>query len=110
MKTEFRNAIVPQEIRSLVIFDHKVFGEYRADWFDRDAWLAYDSWWLIVNDRKIGCCAFERHVDFQEDRGGNLEQSRPSGITIHRYHRHLAGLPGMAFTGWLRTPARATAQ
>jgi ribosomal protein S18 acetylase RimI-like enzyme len=67
MNTEFRRAIVPKEIRSLVVFDHEAFHEFPADWFDRDAWEAYDSWWMIVDDRKVGCCAFEPHVDFQED-------------------------------------------
>ena len=33
MNTEFRKAIVPEEIRSLVIFDHKTFHKYPADWF-----------------------------------------------------------------------------
>jgi ribosomal protein S18 acetylase RimI-like enzyme len=67
MNTEFRRAIVPKEIRSLVIFDHRAFHEYPADWFDRDDWEACESWWMIVDSRKVGCCAFESHVDFQED-------------------------------------------
>jgi ribosomal protein S18 acetylase RimI-like enzyme len=67
MNTEFRKAIVPKEIRSLVIFDHKAFYEYPADWFDRDDWEACDPWWMIINNTKVGCCAFEPHVDFQDD-------------------------------------------
>jgi ribosomal protein S18 acetylase RimI-like enzyme len=67
MRTEFRRARNPKEIRSLVIFDQNVFQKYPADWFDRDDWKGFDSWWMIVNNRKIGCCAFEPHVDFHED-------------------------------------------
>jgi ribosomal protein S18 acetylase RimI-like enzyme len=67
MNTEFRKAILPKEIRSLVIFDHKAFHKYPADWFDRDTWEAYDCWWMIIDKTKVGCCAFEPHVDFQED-------------------------------------------
>jgi ribosomal protein S18 acetylase RimI-like enzyme len=67
MNIEFRRAIVPKEIRSLVIFDRKAFHEYPADWFDRDDWEACDPWWMIVNNRKVGCCAFVPHVDFQGD-------------------------------------------
>jgi ribosomal protein S18 acetylase RimI-like enzyme len=67
MKTEFRRAILPNEIRSLVSFDHKAFHQYPADWFHRDDWQAYDSWWMIIDKTKIGCCAFEPHVDFRED-------------------------------------------
>jgi ribosomal protein S18 acetylase RimI-like enzyme len=65
MKTEFRKAIKPKEIRSLVIFDHKVF--HRADWFLPDDWSAYESWWMIVDRQKVGCCAFGLHKDFQDD-------------------------------------------
>ena len=56
---------MPQEIRSLVTFDHKVF--LPADWFPRDIWSVYESWWMIVDARKVGCCAFEPHKDFQDD-------------------------------------------
>ncbi len=61
MKTEFRRAQKPDELRSLEIFDRKAFHQYPADWFDRDDWEAFDAWWLIVANRKIGCCAFEAH-------------------------------------------------
>ncbi len=67
MNTEFRKAIVPEEIQSLVIFDHKAFHKYPADWFGADDWKACDAWWMIVDNRKVGCCAFEPDVDFQQD-------------------------------------------
>jgi len=67
MKTEFRKAIVPTEIRSLVSFDHKTFHAYREDWFLPGAWSGYESWWLVVDGRKVGCSAFELHKDFQDD-------------------------------------------
>jgi ribosomal protein S18 acetylase RimI-like enzyme len=67
MHTEFRRAVVPEEIRSLILFDHKAFREYPADWFDQATWQTYESWWLIVAKSKIGCCAFARDTDFQED-------------------------------------------
>jgi ribosomal protein S18 acetylase RimI-like enzyme len=68
MNTTFREAILPDEIRSLVIFDRKAFADYQADWFDREAWASYESWWMIVNGIKAGCCAFLRDTDFQERR------------------------------------------
>ena len=67
MHTQFRKAITPVEIRSLVTFDRKVFRDYPADWFDENHWGIYESWWMIIDDRKIGCCAFQRNVDFQDD-------------------------------------------
>jgi ribosomal protein S18 acetylase RimI-like enzyme len=65
MHTEFRRAIVPKEIRSLVAFDHKAFD--RGDWFERSAWRECEAWWMIVAEKKVGCCAFQAHTDFQED-------------------------------------------
>ncbi len=67
MTIQFRRASLPRELRSLVIFDHKAFHDYPADWFEPDAWKACDPWWMLVGGRKAGCCAFERHVDFQGD-------------------------------------------
>ena len=61
MDVQFRRALVPREIRSLVVFDHKAFHNYPADWFDRDAWMSLETWWMLAGQRKIGCCAFERH-------------------------------------------------
>jgi ribosomal protein S18 acetylase RimI-like enzyme len=68
MNTEFRRAVLPGEIRSLIAFDRKVFP--RSDWFDAAAWNTYESYWMIVDGLTVGCCAFETHVDFQEDIGG----------------------------------------
>jgi len=67
MHTEFRRAVTPKESRSLVIFDHEAFHEYPADWFDQADWQIYEAWWMIVDNRRIGCCAFERNTDFKED-------------------------------------------
>jgi GNAT superfamily N-acetyltransferase len=65
MKTEFRKANPAAEIRSLMAFDRKVFP--LSDLFDADYWKACVVYWLIVDDVKAGCCAFEEHVDFQDD-------------------------------------------
>lgn len=67
MHTEFRRALVPRELRSLTLFDHKAFHRFPADWFHHEQWLQFETWWLLVDGRKVGCCAFERHVDFDED-------------------------------------------
>ena len=70
MKTEFRKAIPAAEIRSLMAFDRKVFPP--SDLFDADYWKACVVYWLIVDGVKIGCCAFEEHVDFQDDGAGGI--------------------------------------
>jgi ribosomal protein S18 acetylase RimI-like enzyme len=65
MNIEFKKAILPLELRGLIAFDHKVFPH--ADWFLKADRSSYESYWLIVNGRKVGCCAFEHNVDFRED-------------------------------------------
>jgi ribosomal protein S18 acetylase RimI-like enzyme len=64
MKTEFRRAL-PVEIRGLMAFDRKVFPE--SDRFAKEYWKAIEAYWMLVQGVKVGCCAFEKRVDFQED-------------------------------------------
>jgi ribosomal protein S18 acetylase RimI-like enzyme len=83
MNTEFRRAVLPEEIRSLVIFDHKAFHKYPADWFRSDDWNTCEPWWMLVDGRKVGCCGFERHVDFGNDiRGHRWNPSRHGSLYI----------------------------
>jgi len=63
--------MIPREIRSLVAFDHKVFN--KPDWFAVGDWRLYEPWWMIVDERKVGCCAFELHKDFCGDVNENRE-------------------------------------
>ena len=65
MYTEFRKANLPDELRSLMAFDRKVFPI--SDLFDADYWKRCESYWMLVNGKKVGCCAFEKHLDLQED-------------------------------------------
>lgn len=67
MRTEFRKAVVPKEIQALLAFDAKVFPA--ADRFDADYWRACESHWLLVDNKKIGCCAFEKNIKAPRRRG-----------------------------------------
>jgi len=67
LRTEVRKAVLPAEVRSLQVFDRKVFR--KSDWFPASYWRTCESYWLLVNGVKIGCCAFQKHVDFLEDLG-----------------------------------------
>jgi ribosomal protein S18 acetylase RimI-like enzyme len=58
LKTEFRKAELPREVRSLQAFDRKAFRE--ADRFPAAYWKVCESWWMVAGGVKIGCCAFER--------------------------------------------------
>ncbi len=57
-------------------FDHRVF--VKSDWFPREAWKTYDSYWMRVDGKRVGCCAFQEHVDFQDDMQGNDVPGRGS--------------------------------
>ena len=70
MKTEFRKAEIPKDLRSLVAFDRKVFS--LNDSFTPSDWKTCEAYWLLVNDRKVGCCAFVRNSDIDEPRKGSL--------------------------------------
>ena len=65
MRSEFRTAVLPQDLRSLQAFDRKVFRE--SDWFPADYWRLCECYWLLLDQVRVGCCAFQKHVDFQED-------------------------------------------
>ena len=60
MNTEFRKAVIPDEIRSLCAFDRKVFP---TDYFSPSDWKDFEAYWLLIDGKKIGCCAFERQGD-----------------------------------------------
>jgi ribosomal protein S18 acetylase RimI-like enzyme len=64
MKTEFRKAL-PTEIGELAAFDGKIFR--RSDRFPKAYWKHLEAYWMLVDDVKVGCCGFEKGVDFQED-------------------------------------------
>ena len=86
-----------------MIFDHKAFREYPADWFDRDEWKAYDPWWMIVNNKKIGCCAFEPNVDFQEDIRGDGKNPRLRGSLYIVTTRILPSFQSLGSGGLLKS-------
>ncbi len=65
MRTEFRRADPDREMRSLLAFDRKVFRP--SDRFGKEYWRTLDVYWMFLGAVKVGCCAFERDVDFCED-------------------------------------------
>jgi GNAT superfamily N-acetyltransferase len=66
MKIEFRKAIVPNEIEALCKFDQIAFEAFPADLFDAEEWAQYESYWMIVDGRTVGCSAFLHDVDYDE--------------------------------------------
>lgn len=64
MITEFRPARIPEDLRALAAFDRSIFP---TDHFPASAWREYETWWLLIDGKRAGCCAFEKNVDFRED-------------------------------------------
>lgn len=81
MHTEFRRVHPTEELRSLVAFDRKVFTV--DDRFPIEYWGYVESYWMLINGVKVGCCAFERNVDFQQDeRDDGVNPRMPGSLYI----------------------------
>jgi GNAT superfamily N-acetyltransferase len=65
LKVMFQKADLPGDRSALVAFDRKVFP--KADWFSPESWNALESYWMIVDGKRVGCCAFERDADFENN-------------------------------------------
>jgi len=61
---EFSKAMMPQEIEALCEFDKMVFAAYPSDLFDKEDWAEYDSYWMTLDGKRIGCSAFAYDIDF----------------------------------------------
>ncbi|MGA3028841.1 MAG: hypothetical protein ABSF98_29225 [Bryobacteraceae bacterium] len=38
-----------------------------SDLFSAEDWREYEAFWMTIDGTTVGCCAFQGHVDFQED-------------------------------------------
>jgi ribosomal protein S18 acetylase RimI-like enzyme len=65
MHVEFRKTVIPDEVPELLAFDRKIFP--KDDLFGQDDWLKDESYWMLVNEARIGCCAFQPNRDFRDD-------------------------------------------
>jgi len=101
LTTEFRKATLPRELRALMAFDRKAFP--RSDLFDAAAWKSYESYWMVVDGVKVGCCAFEKHVDFQEDIRADGENPRRKGSLYISSTAILPGFQGQGFGALLKS-------
>ena len=104
MHTEFRAALIPpafpNDVRSLLSFDRQIFSA--ADRFTAAHWREYTAFWMLVDHKKVGCCAFMHHVDFREDREDYNPPKRGSlYITTTGIHPKYQGLGyGQLLKAW----------
>jgi ribosomal protein S18 acetylase RimI-like enzyme len=78
LKTEFRKAIQPGELRALMAFDRRVFP--RSDCFDAEYWRQCDAWWMLIDGVKAGCCAFEKNTSLYIATTGILPKYQGRGL------------------------------
>lgn len=76
MKVRFKKAVLPGDRDALMAFDHTVFP--KADAFRPGDWEQLESYWMVVDGERVGCCAFERNADFQDDPGAAIPRLRGS--------------------------------
>jgi ribosomal protein S18 acetylase RimI-like enzyme len=79
MHIEFRKARIPAELRTLARFDKRIF---QSDAFPQDMWRNYEAWWMMLDGKRIGCCAFHPHVDFQPDTHEAANPKRTGSLYI----------------------------
>lgn len=61
MELEFRRVDVEKELRRLRDFDRRVFP--KADLFPASFWRAAEVYWMLVNARRVGCCALQEDLE-----------------------------------------------
>jgi ribosomal protein S18 acetylase RimI-like enzyme len=59
LRVEFRKAAQPAETRALMAFDRRIFA--KSDRFEGAYWRCCEAWWMFVDGRKAGCCAFDEN-------------------------------------------------
>ena len=65
-KIEFRRVIVPDEIDDLCELDRRIFHAYPADLFTPEEWAEFESYWMMVDGKIVGCSAFIRDTDYDD--------------------------------------------
>jgi GNAT superfamily N-acetyltransferase len=66
-KIEFRRVVVADEIGTLCEIDRKIFHAFPADLFTPEDWAEFESYWMIVDGKIVGCSAFIRDSDYDDE-------------------------------------------
>jgi ribosomal protein S18 acetylase RimI-like enzyme len=97
----FRKAAYPDELDEILAFDSSVFSN-PGDYMSREDWLECEAYWLIVDDERVGCCALQTNVDYDDT-------SKPSSLYIASIAIAVASRGrqlGTRFTEWQIEHAR----
>jgi GNAT superfamily N-acetyltransferase len=66
-RIEFRRVIAADEMDALCELDRKIFHKYPADLFTPEEWAGFESYWMIADGKTIGCSAFIRDSDYDDE-------------------------------------------
>ena len=58
---KFRQVIIPEEIPALCDFDRLAFHAHPADVFPAEEWRRYESYWMVLDGRIVGCTALQKN-------------------------------------------------
>jgi GNAT superfamily N-acetyltransferase len=64
----FEKVIAPKGVPDLIEFDKKIFHAYPSDIFTKKEWLEFESYWMVVDGKKIGCSGFKANFDYDDSR------------------------------------------
>jgi ribosomal protein S18 acetylase RimI-like enzyme len=65
MDLEFRKAVLPDELTDLVAFDAEMFSN-PGDYMGPDVWINVEAYWMLADKVKVGCCALEHSLDYDD--------------------------------------------
>jgi GNAT superfamily N-acetyltransferase len=66
-RIEFRRVVVADEMDALRELDRKIFHKFPADLFSPEEWAGFESYWMIVGGEIVGCSAFIRDSDYDDE-------------------------------------------
>lgn len=66
-RIEFRKVVVADEIDALCEIDRRIFHKHPADLFTPEEWAEFESYWMIVDGKIVGCSAFIRDSDYDDE-------------------------------------------
>jgi GNAT superfamily N-acetyltransferase len=64
---EFRRVVVAAEMDALCELDRKIFHKFPADLFTPEEWAEFESYWMIADGKIVGCTAFIRDSDYDDE-------------------------------------------
>lgn len=95
MNVEYRKAIFPDELDDVLAFDAAVFSN-PGDYMSPEDWLNTDAYWMLLEKEKVGCCALQDDIDYDDTpKKGSLYIASIAIAAKWRGHRL-----GTRFTEW----------